>query len=117
MKLDSETPRSYAITYMWNLKKGYSDVLCRTDTDSQPLKNLCFPKEIGYGGRDGLGVWGGNAVKLGCDDDCTTINIIKFIELKNVDKVTVINTMVEEFPELSTYPFIKKRAYKSLKSV
>ena len=35
------------------------------------------------GGRDGLGVWDGNAVKLGCDDCCTTINIIKFILLKN----------------------------------
>ena len=28
------------------------------------------------------GVWDGNTVKLGCDDHCTTINIIKFIELK-----------------------------------
>ena len=24
----------------------------------------------------------GNAVKLGCDDHCTAINVIKFIELK-----------------------------------
>ena len=31
-------------------------------------------------GRDGLGVWDGNAVKLGGDDGCTTINIVKFIE-------------------------------------
>ena len=31
----------------------------------------------------GLGVWDGNAVKLGCDDHCTTINVIKFIELKS----------------------------------
>ena len=46
------------------------------------LKNLWLPKETGWvGGRDGLGVWDGN-VKLGCDDGCTTINIIKFIELK-----------------------------------
>ena len=35
------------------------------------------------GGRDGLGVWDGNLLKLGCDDGCTTINIIQFIELKN----------------------------------
>ena len=27
-----------------------------------------------------LGVWDGNATKLGCDDRCTTINVIKFIE-------------------------------------
>ena len=32
-------------------------------------------------GRDGLGVWDGNAVKEGCDH-FTTINVIKFIELK-----------------------------------
>ena len=31
-------------------------------------------------GRVGLGVWDGNVLKLGCDDGCTTINIIKFIE-------------------------------------
>ena len=39
---------SYAITYMWNLKKkkkGYNDLLCRIDTDSQTLKNLWLPKE------------------------------------------------------------------------
>ena len=29
---------------------------------------------------------GGNAVKLGCDGCCTTINIIKFIELKKKKK-------------------------------
>ena len=33
-------------------------------------------------GRDGLGVWDGNVVKLGCDDGCTTVNIIKFTELR-----------------------------------
>ena len=32
-------------------------------------------------GSDGLGVWDGN-VKSGCDDGCTTINVIKFIEFK-----------------------------------
>ena len=29
-------------------------------------------------------VWDGNAIKLDCDDHCTTINVIKFIELKNI---------------------------------
>ena len=38
--------------------------------------NLWFPKETGWG----LGVWAGNAVKLGCDDRCTIINVIKFTE-------------------------------------
>ena len=38
---------------------------------------------------DGLGVWDGNAIKLGCDDLCTTINVIKFIELKKKRKKQV----------------------------
>ena len=58
MKLDSKTPPSYAIAYMWNLKKkkGYNEPLSRTDTYSQTLKNLWFPKEMGWevGGMD----WG-----------------------------------------------------------
>ena len=37
-------------------------------------------------GRDGLGIWDGNVLKLGCDDSCTTINIIKFIEHDNERK-------------------------------
>ena len=62
---------------MWNLKKGHKE-LCRTDTDSQTLKNLWFPNETGCG--IALGIWDGNAIKFGCDDCCTTINVIKFIE-------------------------------------
>lgn len=34
-------------------------------------------------GRDGLAAWDGNAVKLGCNDGCTTISVIKCIEFKN----------------------------------
>ena len=37
-------------------------------------------------GRDGLGVWDGNVVKLGCDYGCTTINIIKFIKFKKKNR-------------------------------
>ena len=65
---------------MWNLKKGHKELLCRTDTDSQTLKNLRFPNETGWGMGDALGVWHENALKLGCDDHCTTANVIKFIE-------------------------------------
>ena len=66
---------------MWNLKKGQNELLCRIDTDSQTLKNLRFPKETGWGAwGHGLGVWDGNATKLGCDDHCTTIHVIKFTE-------------------------------------
>ena len=62
MKLDSETPTSYAITYMQNLKKGKNE-LCRTDTDSQSLKNLWFPKKTGWG----LGLWaGGEGLEWEC---------------------------------------------------
>ena len=33
-----------AITYMWNLKQGHNELLCRTDTDLQTLKNLWFQR-------------------------------------------------------------------------
>ena len=29
---------------------------------------------------DALRVWDGNAIQWSCDDGCTTINVIKFIE-------------------------------------
>ena len=34
------------------------------------------------GGWGQAGVWAGNPIKLDCDDPCTTINVIKFIDLK-----------------------------------
>ena len=69
---------------MWNLKKGHNELLCRIDTDSQTLKNLWFqmgPNETDWGWRGNvLGDWDGNAIKLGCEDRFTTINVIEFIE-------------------------------------
>ena len=38
-------------------------------------------RQVG-GWRDALVVWDGNAIKFGCDDHCTTINVIKFIQKK-----------------------------------
>ena len=71
---------------MWNVKKGQNELLCRTDTDSQTLKNLCFPKET-VGGREGmLGLWDGNPIKLDCDDHCTTINVINSLSNKKINK-------------------------------
>ena len=35
--------------------------------------------------RDGLGFGDGNTIKLGCDDHCITINVIKFTELKKLN--------------------------------
>ena len=40
---------------MWNLKKDTNELICRTGTDSQALKNLWLPK--GKGGGDGW-TWG-----------------------------------------------------------
>ena len=36
------------------------------------------------GWGDALRVWGRNAVKFGCDDCCTSTNVIKFIKKKNL---------------------------------
>ena len=64
---------------MWNLKKGHNRLLCRNDTNTD-LEKLWFPSETGWGWGNALGVCDGNAIKLGCNDHCTTINVIKFIE-------------------------------------
>ena len=65
-------------------KKGYNELTARAETNSETLKNLWLPRETGWetGGKDGLRGWDRNVLKLVCDDGCTTINIIKFIELK-----------------------------------
>ena len=68
---------------MWNLKKGHNELLCRTDTDSQTLKNLWFPNETVWRLGDVLGIWDGSTIKYHCDDHCTTNNVINFIEYKN----------------------------------
>ena len=47
-----------------------------TELKSSKMK---FKAIVGEWG-DALGVWGGSAIKLGCDDHCTTTNIIKFIK-------------------------------------
>ena len=71
---------------MWNLKKLCNKLICRTDTNSQTLKNLWFPLETSWGGGGWAGVWDGNAIPLDYDDHYTTINIIKFIELIKINK-------------------------------
>ena len=69
---------------MWNLKKGHNERLCRTDTDSQILKNLWFPKRQFGGWGHALVVWDGNPIKLDCDDHCTTINAINSLSNKKL---------------------------------
>ena len=47
-------------SYIWNIKKkDTNELICRTETDSQNLKNLWLPKgtDGGLGGKDwGLGL-------------------------------------------------------------
>ena len=38
------------------------------------------------GGEDRLGIWDGNVIKLGCDDNFSTINVIKFTEVNKREK-------------------------------
>ena len=59
------------------------NLLTEKETDSQILKmNLQFTKGACGRACGWAGVWDENAIKLSCDDGCTTINIIKFTELK-----------------------------------
>ena len=46
------------------------------------LEKLKVTKGDRLVGRDGLGVWDGNVLKLGYDGGSITVNIIQFIELK-----------------------------------
>ena len=48
-----------------------------TDTGSQTLKNLWFPNETGCGVGGWAGSLGWKCYKIGCDDHCTTINVIE----------------------------------------
>ena len=75
MKLGSETPTSYAITYMWNIKKMDTINLFAEQIVTQRL--YIFQRNQV---REWAGVWDRNALKLGCDAHYTTINVVKFIE-------------------------------------
>ena len=46
-------------------KKGHYELLCRTDTDSQTLKNLWFSNETGCGVGECAGVVGWKSHKIG----------------------------------------------------
>ena len=76
----NETPTLNAITDIWNLKKGCNELLCRTDTDSQTLSHMVSKWDRLGGWGDALRVWDGHAIKFGCDDCYTPINVIKFIK-------------------------------------
>ena len=71
---------------MWSLKKEQTELLCRTDIDSQNLKNLWFPNETGWGAWDALWLWDGNDIKLDCDDHFSTTNVINSLSNKKLKK-------------------------------
>ena len=77
-----QAPTSYAITYVQSKKRiqwtSLQNRYWLTD-----FEKLMISKGDRLGGRDGPGIWDGSAVKLGCDDGCTTINVVKCIEFKN----------------------------------
>ena len=50
----SQRQISYAVAYMWNLKKCTNELIYKTEIDSQTEKTR-LPKE--KGGRDKLGLW------------------------------------------------------------
>ena len=77
---DNETSASYAVTDMWNLKKGHDELLCRTDTGSQTLKNLWFPKETVWGLEEYTGVVGWKSYKTGLWWSLYNYKCNKFIE-------------------------------------
>ena len=67
---------------MWNLKKGHSELTGRTETD---IEKIMVTRRDRFGGRGRM--WGldGNVLKLGFDEGCRTINIIKFITYSKID--------------------------------
>ena len=77
---DNETPESNAITDMWNLKKGQTELLCRTYADSQTLKNYGLRRRQFWRWVDVLGLWDGNLVKLDYYDHYTTTDVINSFE-------------------------------------
>ena len=56
-------------------------ILLAEQTQILDSEKLMIAKGDRLGDKDGLRVWDGNILKLGCDDGCTTINIIKLSEL------------------------------------
>ena len=86
--------------YVQYFKKGYKELIYRTDTDSQTLKYSVVSKGDRQWRGNGLGVWDGNAVKLGCDDCCTTINKIHWVKSPPPKKKSTPSLLVESNPLL-----------------
>ena len=77
----NETPTWNAFIDMWNLKKGQTELLCRTDTDSQTLKNLLWsPEETVWRVGGCAGVVGWKSYKIGLWWSLYNYKCNKFIE-------------------------------------
>ena len=70
------------LSFICGIQKGYNELICRIETEHRLCKTYGYERRQVAGGGMGWRFWNGNVVKFGCDDGCTTINIIKFIELK-----------------------------------
>ena len=81
-----ETPTSNAFTDMWTLNKGQTELLCRTDADSQTLKNFWSPKGDSLGVGVVLGSRDGNLIKMDRDDYCTATNVINSLGNNNKER-------------------------------
>ena len=62
------------------MKNGKAELLCRTNTGSQTLKNLWSLEETVEGWGDVLGLWDRNPVKLDFYDHNTTTDVINSFE-------------------------------------
>ena len=78
-KSDSRRQTSYGITYMWNILKGYKWTYLQNRNILTDFEKLMVTKVVGRRGR--LGDWDGHVLKLVCDYDYMSINIIKLMEL------------------------------------
>ena len=61
-------------------EKRQTELLCRTDADSQTLKNLWSLEETVWGVGGCAGLWDGNPVKSDCYDHYTTTDVIHSFE-------------------------------------
>ena len=60
----------------------------------------------GDGRGDVVRVWDGNVIKFGCDDCCTTINVIKFINLKKQWVNEEIKEEIKKYLEINVKEII-----------
>ena len=65
---------------MESKKKDTMNFLAEQILTHRLWKTYGFQMRQDGGGRDALRVWDGNAIKFGCDNCYTPINVIKFIE-------------------------------------